>query len=197
MAIERVQIRATISFGGMSISTPYILSFNVTKTRNSKSTFSASLKVISSDLRSINNNEIKIYAGEKGREKIIFTGFILSSRPSICFDDPNYTILNISGSDILYRLEGEKYTRRQMDSKARWAIIEGVVRAAEKGGQFALVNANVQFNDQNVTSDTEKRNKSNNSADLNSFGVTNVSSSDMSLNFQFSAISRVDSGETP
>ena len=198
MSIERVQIRAKISFGGLSISTPYILSFNVTKTRNSKSTFSASLKVISSDLNDIKNNEVEIRAGEKGRENLIFTGYILSSRPSICFDDPNYTILNISGSDILYRLEGEKYTRRQMDSKARWAIIESVVRSAEKGGQFALVNANVQFTDQDVTSDTEKKNKSNNTSDLNSFGVTNVSSSDMSLNFQFSAITLVDpTGGTP
>lgn len=192
MAIKRVRIRATISFGGISVSTPYILSFNVTKTRNSKSTFSASLKVLSSELRSINNNEVEIYAGEKGRERKIFTGFILSSRPSICFDDPNYTILNISGSDILYRLEGEKYTRRQMDSKARWAVIESVVRPAEKGGQFALVNANVQYTDPDVTSSIEKKNKSNNTSDLNAFGVTNLANGDMSLNFQFSAITLVD-----
>ena len=44
MSIKSVPIRATIDFGGVSIVTPYILSFNVTKTRNSKSTFSASLK---------------------------------------------------------------------------------------------------------------------------------------------------------
>lgn len=192
MSIERVRIRARVVFGGMTVATPYILSFNVTKTRNSKSTFSASLKVLSSDLGSITDNQVVIYAGEKGREIKIFTGYILSSRPSICFDDPNYTILNISGSDILYRLEGEKYTRRQMDSKARWAIIESVVRAAEKGGQFALVNTGVQFTDQDVISSTEKKNKSNNTSDLNAFGVTNLSSSDMSLNFQFSAITLVD-----
>lgn len=195
MSIERVQIRARVIFGGMTIATPYILSFNVTKTRNSKSTFSASLKVLSSDLSSISDNKVEIYAGEKGREIKIFTGYILSSRPSICFDDPNYTILNISGSDVLYRLEGEKYTRRQMDSKSRWAIIESVVRAAEKGGQFALVNTGVQFTDQDVTSNNEKKNKSNNTSDLNAFGVTNLSSSDMSLNFQFSAITLVDATE--
>ena len=192
MSIKRVRIRARVVFGGMTVATPYILSFNVTKTRNSKSTFSASLKVLSSDLGSITDNKVVIYAGEKGREIKIFTGYILSSRPSICFDDPNYTILNISGSDILYRLEGEKYTRRQMDSKARWAIIESVVRAAEKGGQFALVNTGVQFTDQDVISSTEKKNKSNNTSDLNAFGVTNLSSSDMSLNFQLSAITLVD-----
>ena len=191
MSIERVPIRATITFGGISVATPYILSFNVTKTRNSKSTFSASLKVMSTKLSSLINNEVTISAGEKGRERLIFTGFILSSRPSICFDDPNYTILNISGSDILYRLEGEKYTRRQMDSQARWAIIDSVIRPAEKGSQFALVNAQVQFNDHDITGKNEQKNKNNNTSDLNSFGVSNLASGLISLNFRFSAITNV------
>jgi hypothetical protein len=198
MSIERVPIRATIVFGGVSVSTPYILSFNVTKTRNSKSTFSASVKILSYSLDNINDNSTKIYAGEKGNERLIFTGFILSSRPSICFDDPNYTVLNISGSDILYRLEGEKYTRRQMDSKAKWAIIDSVIRAAEKGSQFALVNENVQFNSPDISGYHETKNKSNNTADINSFGVSNLSSGALSLNFTFGAVTSLSkTEETP
>jgi hypothetical protein len=192
MSIETIKIRARIYIGNIVVATPYILSFNVTKTRNSKSTFSASIKVLSSNLSSIRDNKVVIYAGEKSREKKIFTGYILSSRPSICFDDPSYTILNISGSDILYRLEGEKYTRRQMDSKARWAIIESVTRAAEKGGQFALVNEIVQFTDQDVASNTEKKNKNNTNSSLDSMGVTNVTSMGMTLNFRFGAINLVE-----
>lgn len=159
MAIASVPIRATIKFGGVSVKTPYILSFNVSKTRNSKSTFSASLKIPSDELNGMSDNEITISAGTKNNERLIFTGYVLSTRPSICFDDPSYTILNISGSDILYRLEGEKYTRRQMDSKSRWAVIEGVVRKAAKGGQFELLNTAVQIVDNDNISDTEKKNK--------------------------------------
>jgi hypothetical protein len=174
-----------------------VLSFNVTKTRNSKSTFSASLKVKAEDLSSLDDNTVTISAGEKGSLIKIFTGFILSSRPSICFDDPNYTVLNISGSDILFRLEGEKYTRRQMDSRSRWAIIDSVIRQAEKGSQFALVNANVQFNDDDITGNTEKKNKSNVNPDLTSFGVSNLASGLMSLNFQFSAVTNVPETTKP
>ena len=194
MSIKTVPIRATIRFGGLSISTPYILSFNVTKTRNSKSTFSASVKIQSSKLDSIIDNEIQISAGERGSEDKIFTGFILSSRPSICFDDPTYTVLNISGSDVLYRLEGEKYTRRQIDSLSRWGVIESVVRPAEKGGQFALVRDAALITDSDVTSNTEKKNKNTKVSDLSNFGVSNLTSIDINLNFQFSAVNVI--GET-
>lgn len=160
MAIQSIPIRATISFGGLTVKTPWVLSFNVTKTRNSKSTFSASVKVLSSDLASMSDNKVVIYAGEKGREKLIFTGYILSTRPSICFDDPNYTIINISGSDVLYRLDNEKYTRRQINSNTRWAVIESVVRTAGKGGQFELINDPVQIVDPSPESAMESKNKS-------------------------------------
>jgi len=192
MPIETIKIRARIYIGNIVVATPYILSFNVTKTRNSKSTFSASVKVLSSDLSYISDNKVVIYAGEKSRERKIFTGYVLSSRPSICFDDPSYTVLNISGSDILYRLEGEKYTRRQTDSRSKWAIIESVTRAAEKGSQFALVNEVVQFTDQDVISNTEKKNKNNTTSSLDSLGITNVTSMGVSLNFRFSAINLVE-----
>ena len=43
MSIKTIPIRATINLGGLIIKTPYILSFNVNKVRNSKSTFSVLL----------------------------------------------------------------------------------------------------------------------------------------------------------
>ena len=117
--------------------------------------------------------------------------FVISVRPSraiACFDDPNYTVLNISGSDVLYRLDGEKYTRRQMDSKSRWAIIDGVIRAAEKGSQFALVNTNVQFTDDDISSKMATKNKSNNVPSIESLGAVNLPSGFKSLNFRFGAV---------
>jgi hypothetical protein len=187
MSIQSVPIRATISFGGLSVSTPYILSFNVTKTRNAKSTFSASLKIESSILSSLSSNIISIKAGEKGRLIDIFTGYILSSRPSICFDDPNYTVLNISGADALYLLEGEKYTRRQINSKTKWAIIDGVTREATKGGQFEINYLPVQVVDQDMISKDEKRNKNKTTQDLSSLGSSNLPDGMKAFQFTYSA----------
>ena len=45
MAIERVKVRARIDIGGLSVSTPFVQSFNVRKQRGQISTFDASLKV--------------------------------------------------------------------------------------------------------------------------------------------------------
>lgn len=191
MSITSIPIRAVITFGGLSVATPYILSFNVTKTRNSKSTFSASLKVLSSDLRSMTSNLLTISAGEEGNLHKIFTGYILSTRPSICFDDPNYTILNLAGSDILYKLEGEKYTRRVISSKSRWAVIEDVVRKAEKGSQFQLTNKPMQIIDQDMISSFEKKNKNHTEGDLYRFGSPSLVPNQQYVTFNLSAIKNV------
>lgn len=188
MAIKSVPIRATITFGGISVRTPYILSFNVTKTRNAKSTFSASLKILSSSLKSMTDNVVSIKAGEKGAETDIFTGYILSSRPSICFDDPSYTILSISGADALYLLEGEKYTRRQVSSKTKWAIIDGVTRKATKGGQFEMNYLPVQIVDQNMISADETKNKNKTTQDLGSLGNGNLPDGYKAFQFSFSEL---------
>lgn len=192
MSIKSVPIRATIDFGGVSIVTPYILSFNVTKTRNSKSTFSASLKIKSTLLNNIESNLLVIYAGERDKEFKIFTGYVLSTRPSICFDDPNYTILNVSGSDILYKLEGEKYTRRVIASKARWAVIEDVIRKAEKGSHFQLVNTPLQIISPDMIDKEESKNKNHINNPLESLGKSNLAPGSMYVEFTFSAIKPID-----
>lgn len=189
MSITSVKIRATISFGGISVSTPYILSFNVTKTRNSKSTFSASLKISSELLGGMNGNEVTIRAGSGGGSTpLIFTGYILSTRPSICFDDPNYTILNISGADILYKLEGQKYTRRQTSSKIKWASIESVTRRAVKGGKFQLVQAPVQLIEEDNISSEETKNKNKTGSDLVSLGQNTIPGNEKSIIFAFGPV---------
>jgi len=138
--ITPVKIRATISVGGLTVKTPYILSFNVSKQRGSKSTFTASLKVQGSSLSNISDSEVTINAGTDGSERRIFTGYVLSSKPSPCWDDPNYIILNISGADVLYKLENKKFTRRQIDAVSKWASIDSVTRSADVSGAFTLRN---------------------------------------------------------
>lgn len=162
MALNTVHIRATINFGGVVVVTPYILSFNVKKERNQKSTFSASVKILATDLVNLSDSNITINAGVEGSETRIFTGDVLQSNPSPCWEDPKYVILNISGSDILHRLENEKYTRLQEYSVSKWALITGVNRKAKKGSQFKLVNHPVvEPTDGDSTTDNEKYNSYN------------------------------------
>ena len=138
--INSVPIRATVTIGNKSVSTPYVLSFSVNKVRNSISTFQASLKMHIDDITAISNNKVVITAGSEGKERVIFTGYNLSSQPTPSWDDPGYVVLNISGKDILHRLEKEKYTRRQIFERNKWALITGLERRAIKGAQFELVN---------------------------------------------------------
>lgn len=172
MSIVIQKIRAIIYIGGLVVKTPYILSFNVTKKRNTVSTFSASLKIHSNDLNNFVDSEVVIFAGEEGRLKRIFTGYILNTKPSPCWDDPNYVILNISGSDALYKLQGQKYTRRQITSKHKWAVITGVQRKAPKGNQFRLANTEVLIpTDGDIKTDFQKMDKQLKISDLSKFGM--------------------------
>jgi hypothetical protein len=172
MAINEQAIRATVKLGDITVETPYVLSFTVNKVRNGKSTFSASLKIDATALRHLNDNLIVIYAGLKRKQQKIFTGYVLNSTPSPCWDDPKYVVLNISGADVLFRLEHEHYTRRQTSASSRWAIITGVQRKAPKGSQFKLVKENVLLpTDGDIATDDQKSDKQFYITDLSRYGV--------------------------
>jgi len=157
MSLNTVPIRAEIRLGNLVVKTPYILSFNVKKERNNKSTFQASLKVLSTDLNSLGNSSVVIKAGVEGNLNKIFTGDVLSSNPTPSWDDPKYVVLNVQGSDILHRLENEKFTRMQETQDSKWALITGINRKAPKGSQFKLVNHEVIMpTDGDHTTDAQK-----------------------------------------
>jgi hypothetical protein len=141
MAIERVKIRATVEVGDLSVSTPYIQSFNVRKQRGQVSTFDASLKVSHDEVSSaITGGAVVISAGEDTASDTIFTGICRSAKISPCYDDPKYVILSISGADQMSLLQGKKYTRRCRSSRSTWVAITGVVREGLKSGKFAYTN---------------------------------------------------------
>lgn len=128
MAIENIPIRATITFedSAISISTPYVMSFNVNKSRGQAASFSASIKVNYTIVQSM-KGRIYIEAGPKDAMRRIFTGYIKSAVPSPCWDDPAYFVVNISGVDELFKLENRRFTRRQLTNDTSWAIINDVV----------------------------------------------------------------------
>ena len=137
MAIDMVKIRAQIKIGSLEVNTPYILSFNVTKTRGTMSTFSASLKVDEGSIRNnLSGSSIQISAGEDKPKNLIFTGIVKKATLSPCWDDPSYVLLNISGEDALSLLRGKKYTRRCRGTQSSWVSITGVTRRGLKSGKF-------------------------------------------------------------
>jgi len=142
MAIHMIKIRATVVIGGLTVSTPYILSFNVNKVRGQISTFSASLKVKHDDVAGrIVGDLARIRAGSGSANNNVFSGIVRSANITPCRDDPLFVILNISGVDVLSRLEGKKYTRRSRSTKGVWVSIESVTRPGLKSGKLAYVPA--------------------------------------------------------
>jgi hypothetical protein len=158
MAIEMVEVRAKINIGtGLTAGTPpisgmlnHILSFNVDKARGQLSSFSASLKVRQDEVTGgiLDNASVVIYAGTSSNylSNKIFTGLIKTVTITPNRDDPSYVILNISGTDILSRLNGKKYTRRCRSSKGVWVSIDNVSRQGLRSGKLAF-----EKNEQSLT----------------------------------------------
>lgn len=141
MAIERVKVRARIDIGGLSVSTPFVQSFNVRKQRGQISTFDASLKVEGGTIvGGITGGDVKIYAGTEGNLNLIFTGICRTAKISPCYDDPKYVVLSVSGADQMMLLQGKKFTRRCRSSQSTWVAITGVNREGLKSGKFAYHN---------------------------------------------------------
>lgn len=140
MAIEMVKCRAEVSLGGITVRTPYVLSFNVNKSRSNFSTFNASLKVSHDEIGGgFVGSMVTINAGVAGNLNTIFTGYIKKSTISPCYDDPKYVLLNVNGEDALSLLQGKSYTRRSRATKGTWVTIDSVVTPGLKSGKFKYV----------------------------------------------------------
>jgi hypothetical protein len=142
MGVTIIPVRATISIGGMSVSTPFVLSFTVRKARGQISTFDASLKVAHNEISGLTGGEVSIKAGTKSGQKQVFTGIVRNARMTPCWDDPNYVLLTISGNDVLSLLQGKKYTRRCRASRGQFCVITSA-RQGLKSGKFTYDSENV------------------------------------------------------
>jgi len=133
--IVQEKIRATITIGeALTIQTPYIKSFNVNRQRGQMvSSFSATVEILAADLSGntspigVAGQTVTISAGLEGDEKLIFTGDIKNTQISPSWDKPEYFLVNISGADILSRLEGKRYSRRiPWTGAGMWAKITNI-----------------------------------------------------------------------
>jgi len=134
--LTKQKIRAEISFGGITVSTPDVMSFNVRRARGQMcATFSASVKVSSSfESTNLDTSEIVIKAGMSGNLKTIFTGQIFKCTATPIKTDASKIMLNLSGKDFLCRLEGQKINRRVTTYRdgttppQRWGVVTAVTR---------------------------------------------------------------------
>ena len=183
MSIEQVPIRATITVGGTTVKTPYILSFNVHRRRGSPATFDASIKVKDSLGGSASaGGGIEISAGSGGENKI-FTGIIRGAKITPCWDDPSYSIVTLSGDDTLSLLKGKKYSRRCRGTKSTFCIITGVVREGLKSGKFAATDGNsFEFEPGNLNRELPKAAHGTNSS-LSGLKIAEAGGSDLNNSF--------------
>lgn len=146
MAIEMVKIRAEVVLGDLIAVTPsgnmrsnnIIMSFNVDRQRGQISSFSASLKVMSDEVKgNILGSEVVISAGRDSPSNLLFTGICRSANITPCRDDPIFVILNVGGNDILSRLDGKKYTRRCRSTRGTWVSINSITRPGLRAGKLA------------------------------------------------------------
>jgi hypothetical protein len=134
--IRQEQIRSVIEIGSLfTVETPYVRSFNISKQRgNIISTFSATVEILMNDLLQVVDDSLDlagrtltISCGLRDQEELLFTGEIRSVQVNPSWDKPEYFILNISGRDVMGRLEGKRYSRRvKWDSAGMWAKITNV-----------------------------------------------------------------------
>jgi hypothetical protein len=134
--IRQEQIRSIIEIANLfTIETPYVRSFNINKQRgNIISTFSATIEILAADLLEVVDESLDlagrmltISAGLRDQEELLFTGEIRNVQINPSWDKPEYFILNISGRDVMGRLEGKRYSRRvKWDSAGVWAKITNV-----------------------------------------------------------------------
>jgi hypothetical protein len=138
-----VAIYCTIYVGGITAHTPrssgnHVLSFNVDKVRGQAGTCSISLRVYKNQART-SGGDISISAGADGAVNPIFYGFIKSITISPCRENPSFVIMNITGVDVLSKLDGKKYTRRCRSVNGTWVGIEGVTREGLRSSKLTYL----------------------------------------------------------
>jgi hypothetical protein len=138
VTMENQPVRATISFGGLIVNTPNVVSFSVRRARGQMcATFTASVRVSSSYLASskdVVNASIVIKAGFKGAQKTILTGKIFKATINPIRTDASKVMLSLSGKDVLHIMEGQKINRRIKTYRdgekppERWGLINSITQ---------------------------------------------------------------------
>jgi len=133
ITLER--IRAEITVGSLTFVTPFIKSFNVTRSRTQLSaSFSASIQVPATTVFPV-HSDVVIRAGTVDNMQTIFTGTVLTVTVNPDFERGTFYIVNLAGQDRFWELEGKTFSRRQITRGAsRFAAIVGIASKAPQRG---------------------------------------------------------------
>ena len=154
--LEKEAVRATVTFGDIIVKTPWVMSFEVQRSRGQMiSTCSASLKIDANLLQnttsSVRTNLI-IEAGKAGNEHLIFTGIVSKLTINPNRTDSSKVIVSLSGKDVMYVMEGIKINRRTKTYRdgssppARYGVITGIFQdnaPVRAGFQRSMYSANL------------------------------------------------------
>ncbi len=126
LPVVQENIRAEVYLGGVLLAkTPYIKSFNVSKSRGQVSnTFNITLELLGSTSFNSLGGNLSIRAGLKGDLKDIFTGVIESNQVRPAFGKPSYYSITLAGRGILSELENKTFSRRlKTDGQGLFCLI--------------------------------------------------------------------------
>ena len=136
--IERQKVRARIELGSIIVETPNVVSFSVTRARNQMTAnFSASIRIDYNEIDSATElvaESIVIKAGLQYSLKTVFTGKVEKCVVNPIRTDASKVMLNLSGRDVLYILEGQNINRRLKTYRdggsppERWGVVTGVIK---------------------------------------------------------------------
>ena len=126
VGLELEKIRATVVLGGREIKTPFVQSFSINKSRATLHN-SASVSV---ELRAgttfIAGQDVEIHAGLKDKEKLEFTGQVMTLTVTPSADKAGYYIINLQASDKMIELENCRFSRRlRSDGFSAFVSIDG------------------------------------------------------------------------
>lgn len=128
MQLVQESIRAAVTVGNVTISTPWVKSFNVQKTRGKlTATFTASIELdgttITANAGEI-NSKVVIQTAVNGVWRKIFTGFLKKVNIGPAFEHAGWFNITLSGDDSMFLLEGRKFSRRlQITTLPEYAVI--------------------------------------------------------------------------
>ncbi len=125
LPIVQERVRAEIYMGTQLIAkTPYVISFNVNKSRGQQSTsFNVTMELLAGT--TFNSGQmLTIKAGLKGNLKSIFTGVVEKTSVHPAHAKPTYYSITIEGQGVLSKLENKTFSRRlKSDGQGMFCLI--------------------------------------------------------------------------
>ncbi len=134
------KIRTRVSFGSLVFETPQVQSWSVSRSRSSlAATFNCSIEVPATTVFPADQDIVR-EAGTLGNLKQRFVGQVYQITVNPSFDDASNYVINLSGSDKFFELEGKTFSRRQRTrGPTTFAAITGVSsKAPQKGTSLEL-----------------------------------------------------------